>query len=146
MRIIRITFKTILFIIEKLIAEFAILAAILSIVHQGSYIDRAIGGMTTIYNALYGFGHAYIVNIGFRDFMGNLTANVLNALASIAINIQSDPRQVLTAFIITYVAYKIIALLLKVIRKKLLKGEKSYKKSRESDESSGTYKQLYNDN
>lgn len=147
MKTVRVIFKALLLIIEKVIAELAILAAILSIVHQGSYIERILGGMATIFKAIYGFGHAYVINIGFRDFMGNFTANVLGALASIAENIQSDPRRVLVAFIVTYIAYKVIALLLRIIRKKLLRCRKSSCKPTKTNDLRGgrTYNQLYND-
>jgi hypothetical protein len=147
MKTVRAIFKAILFTIEKVIAELAILAAILSIAHEGSYIERILGGMATIFQAIYGFIHAYAINIGFRDFMGNFTASILDALASIATNIQSDPRRVLVAFIATYISYKVIAILLRIIRKKALRCKKSGNKPAGSDDVRGgrTYNQLYND-
>ncbi|MFH1830011.1 MAG: hypothetical protein ABH871_04460 [Pseudomonadota bacterium] len=145
MGMIRCLLKFIFFIVEKVMAELALLAALLSITETGSYVDRVIGGMLDILYAIYGFVHAYVANISFREFMTTLSTGIIKQLAAIGDNIQADPRRALIAIIATYVTYKVIPLLLRLIRKKLLKGKKGDDESQNMGDRSKMVEELYED-
>lgn len=140
MNTIRVFLKFIFFIVEKVMAELALLAALFSVTEQGTYADRIIGGMMDILRAIYGFAHAYIENIGFREFMSELSTGILKQLADIGENVEANPRRAFFALIATYVTYKVIPLLLKLIRKKLLTRGKGVDKSGDNSE---MVKELY---
>ena len=146
---IRCTVKVVVLVVEKVLSELAILAAILSIAEPGSYIDRAVGGMASIFQIVYGFARAYWNDVGVREALAEFGTGTLKALGGVGENIQSDPRMVLIAFIATYAAYKVIAIILGVIRRKLLRRRKEkFEKpgSEPTDRKGGrTFDHLYED-
>ncbi len=134
MNAIRVFLKFVFFVVEKVMAELALLAALFSITEQGTYVDRIAGGMLDILRAIYGFAYAYIKNIGFREFMSALSTGILRQLADIGENVEANPRRAFIALIATYITYKVIPLLLKLIRKKLLRRDKEIGKSGDKSE------------
>ena len=148
MGIIRCTIKTTTFIVEKVVWELAILAAIFSTTEPGTYASRIIGGMEDIVYAIYAFIRAYVLNVSFRDFMENFKTAVVGELGKFADNVEADPRMVLIAFIATFITYKVLSWLLGLFRRRLLcrkpKGEEPRKSHLHGKEKvSKTYEQLY---
>jgi len=146
MSIIRGVLKVIFYVAEIVIAELAIVAAIVSATKTGSYADRILGAMGDIWMSVYEFFHAYAVNATFSSFMTELKSGVMVSLARMSRNLQVDPRKVLLAFIATYATYKIVPLVLKFLRKKVLCRSKSNGSGRESkgqDANRRAYDQLY---
>lgn len=145
MKILVKLFKLLIFIVEKLSSEFALIAALLSLAVQGSYDDRIIGGMQRIFMALYGFGHAIAKDVNFDIFMTGFSASVQNCIATISENIKKDPQSALVGLVVTYISYKLLALVLRLFRKKLLRPRKRDKGPPESrqDGKGRTFGKLY---
>lgn len=113
-------FRGLFFVAQKIISELALLAAILSVVYGGSYWDRAIGGMVTVWQTIYGFTMAYIRNLSLSEVLSALGAGMQQAVESAGANIRANPQKVFYAILITYVSYKLAAYVLYVIRRTLL--------------------------
>lgn len=113
-------FRGLFFVAQKIISELALLAAILSVVYSGSYWDRAVGGMVTVWQTIYGFTMAYIRNISLSEVLSALGTGMQKALESAGANIRANPQKVLYAILITYVSYKLVAYILYIIRRTLL--------------------------
>ena len=137
--------KAVLLVVEKLIWELALIAALLSLAFTGPILDRIIGGMRKILLALYAFGEAYYQNAPLDKFMAGFSTSVQNVISSITLNIKKDPQTVLIAFIATFVFFKIAAAILKLIRKKVLRCscKRSNRSDKDDDKKGKTYDQLY---
>ncbi len=152
MRTIAWLLRAVLIVAEKLFSELALLAAIFSTTHGGSYLDRILGGMYENFSALYGFAHAHVTNMTFANFVVALGDAFEDGLETMQINVQDSPRQVLLAMVATYAAWKVIAYLLRLIRKNVLRGKKGEAGTVKSPGRTGTtgksgggktYEQLY---
>lgn len=148
MIMIRCIFKWTTFVVEKVMWELAILAAIFSTTEPGTYVSRIVGGMADIVYAIYAFIRAYVLNVSFSEFMEHFKASVMGELGKFADNVEADPRMVLMAFIATFITYKVLSWLLGLFRRRLLcrkpKGEKPKKSHLHGGErTSKTYEQLY---
>ncbi|MBT3181765.1 MAG: hypothetical protein HN337_04555 [Deltaproteobacteria bacterium] len=136
--------KAAILVIEKIIWELALIAALLSLAISGPIFDRVIGGMRKILLALFAFGEAYYQNTDIDKFMTGFSISVQNVISLITVNIKKDPQTVLIAFIATFFCYKVASLILKLIRKKVLRcGCKCHGKSNDDDKKGKTYEQLY---
>jgi hypothetical protein len=99
------------------------------------------------FRAIYGFAKAYVTNMKFNDFMRALGDGLEDALESIQINVETSPRKVLLAMLITFVAWKVFAYVLRLIRKKVFKhhtGDTGTVKRPGKKGGGKTYEQLYN--
>ena len=148
MTIIRCIFKWTTFVVEKVMWELAILAAIFSTTEPGTYVSRIVGGMADIVYAIYAFIRAYVLNVSFSDFMEHFKAAMMGEMGKFADNVEANPRMVLIAFIATFITYKVLSWLLGLFRRKLLcrrlKGEEPKKSHLHGGEGAGkTYEQLY---
>jgi len=124
MRTIAWILRAVFLVAEKLFSELALLAAIFSTTQGGSYVDRILGGMYDNFDAIYEFARAYVTNMTFANFIVALGDAFEDGLETLQINVQDSPRQVLLAMVATYAAWKVIAYLLGLIRKNVLKGKK----------------------
>ncbi len=117
----RVLIKFIVFIVEKVIAAFTLVAAFVSVAQQGGLLERMLGSLVALYGTFYGFGVAYAKNEQFRDVWARFTEGFDKALEAAAQNIEKDPHMVLFVFIATIVCFKLAAWILKTFRKGLLK-------------------------
>ena len=147
MRIIAAIIRGVLFVAEKVLWELALLAALFSTTEGGTFFNRAVGGMMDNIRAIYGFAKAYVTHMKFNDFIMALGDGLEDALEAIQINVESSPRKVLLAMFITFVAWKLFAYVLKLIRKKVFKhreGDTGTVKKPGKKGGGKTYEQLYN--
>lgn len=121
----RFLFKVIVYVIEKIISELALLSAVLSVVHGGTYFDRILGGMLSVWRTIYGIVAAYVQNKGLYEVIGALKDGTMKAIDNIGVNIKDNPQKVLLAFVATFIFYKLIAFLLNMFRKVLLNSSSS---------------------
>jgi hypothetical protein len=95
--------------VGKLLSEFAMLAALLSLAEVGRPVERILGATMLILETLAGFGIAVYRNEAFVTVMGKLQAGIDQALQDMTQNIQQDPQPTLVALVLTYAVYKIAA-------------------------------------
>jgi len=138
-------FKAVIFVVEKLTWELALIAALLSLAVGGPIVERIIGGMRKILLALYAFGEAYYLNTEIDKFMYGFSDSVQKTINAITFNIKKDPQTVLIAFVATFVSYKIAAIILKLIRKKVLRCRCKCRDKSNDDKKGKTYEQLYHE-
>ena len=122
--------RLILLVAEKVFSELALLAGLFSSTEGGTYFDRAIGGMLDNFWAIYAFARAFVTNVKFTDFMVGFDAAIDEGLAAVTLNVETNSRMVLAGMFITYITWKVIAYVLKLIRKHVLK-----KRKKDDDES-----------
>ncbi len=148
MGMIRCIFKWTTFVVEKVMWELAILAAIFSTTEPGTYVSRIVGGMEDIVYAIYAFIRAYVLNVSFSEFMEHFKAAMMGEMGKFADNVEADPRMVLIAFIATFITYKVLSWLLGLFRRRLLCRKPKRKEPRKShlhgkENTHKTYEQLY---
>jgi len=147
MRIIAAIIRVVLFVAEKVLWELALLAALFSSTEGGTFFNRALGGMMDNFRAIYGFAKAYVTHMKFNEFIMALGDALEDGLEAVEINVQSSPRKVLLAMFITFVAWKVVAYVLRLIRRKVFKhreGDTGSVKRPGKKGGGKTYEQLYN--
>ena len=139
--------RLILLVAEKVISELALLAALFSSTEGGTYFDRVVGGMLDNFWAIYGFAKAFVTNVKFTEFMTVFDAAIDEGLSLVTLNVQANSRMVLFGMFITYIAWKVVAYVLRLIRKHVLKHRKKDDgetvKRPKKGEASKTYEHLY---
>jgi len=140
-------FKLIILIVEKLSSELAILAAIISTSHAGDIPRKIVSGMLSIYVFVYEFAEAYISDAAFSESYKKFADAFNAAVESAGKNIMANPRDVLLGFVATFLAYKILAVILRMMRKKLLRRcSKDIHSEKNNPAKCGeTYNKLYSD-
>ncbi len=146
MRIIAAIIRVVLFVAEKVLWELALLAALFSTTEGGTFFNRVLGGMMDNFRAIYGFGKAYVTHMKFNDFIMALGDGLEDGLEAVELNVQIAPRKVLLAMLVTFVAWKLVAYVLKLLRKRVFKHRKGDTGTvkRPGGGSGKTYEQLYN--
>lgn len=139
----RILFKVIFIIVEKVLAEVALLSAFISVSWEGGLYERVLGGLISLYRTLHGFGAAYARNDVFTDVWARFTKEFSAALETAAKNLENEPNTVLGAFILTFASYKLAAWMLKLIRKNLLRSRPKVMKPKVRGRKGPAYDQLY---
>lgn len=145
MRIIAGLIRIVFLVAEKVLSELALLAALFSSTEGGTFFDRIVGGMFDNFHAIYGFGKAYVTNMKFSDFIMALGDALEDGLEAVELNVQTSPRKVLLAMLATFVAWKVVAYVLRVLRKKAFKHRKGDGETMKRPGGGGgkTYEQLY---
>lgn len=105
---------------EKGLSEIALPAAVLSATRDGSYLERAVAGVTTTLSVLKNAVEAYAMNEGVRDFVNSLAIESMKAIGRMGENLEQDPRKVLYAALLTYAGCKAIPALSKLVRKRVV--------------------------
>ena len=118
---IRTILKCIVYVVEKFIAELALIAAILSTTVTGNVPERIVGGIMSVINLIIKIVDVYVKNTGVRTVINNFGASALKSIGNIGDNLQKDPRLVLIVFVSVYVLVKLIALCFYFIRRALRK-------------------------
>lgn len=134
--------KLVLFIAEKLSAQLALLAALLSTTVSGTIAERVLGGMALIWRAIAGFVQAYIEDVPLERVLTELDTGLHRGVLALGENLQCDPSEVLAAAGIAFIGYLLLALVLRIIRHHL---PKRHRRDEEPPSSKGghTYEQLY---
>ncbi|MFA5812092.1 MAG: hypothetical protein WC956_07180 [bacterium] len=122
---IRFIVRTLIFIVEKLMNELALIAALLTLGQQGSAHERLIGGSRAIGFVLRDFGLAVYHNTPFSQVMGGMRTGIDNAIDGIVKSIEGDPQTALVAAIGTFFTYKLLPYFLRIMRRALKKGRRS---------------------
>ncbi|MBN1282921.1 MAG: hypothetical protein JXA24_04025 [Proteobacteria bacterium] len=149
MKMMRLSVKSVVFAAEKIFSEFALLAAIFSMMFAGEIGARAWRGMLYNFRVIYAFGRAYALDAPFDEFVAGLKGGVAAAVDRASANIKSDPRDVFLALLAAYIGFKLAAFLLRLMRKRLLckrcPGEGPPKEERRPAGRGRTYEQLYDE-
>ncbi len=134
--------KLVLFIAEKLSAQLALLAALLSTTVSGSIAERVGGGMAVIWRAVAGFVQAYIDDVPLERVLTDLDTGLHRGVLALGENLQRDPSEVLAAAGAAFIGYLLLALVLRIVRHHI---PKRHRRDEEPPSSKGghTYEQLY---
>ncbi len=140
-------FKLIILVVEKLSSELAILAAIISTSHTGDIPRKILSGVFSIYVFIYEFADAYLSDAVFSESYKKFADAFNAAVESAGKNIMENPRGVLLGFVATFFAYKVLAVILRMMRKKLLRrySKDIHSEKNNHDKCGETYNKLYND-
>jgi len=103
---------------ETAVSELALPAAFLSTTHNGGYLSRAFGGLSTTLGVIKSGLEAYLTNDGAKDVLNELGIGVMKGLGSIAQNLYEDPARTLYGVLTTYLACKAIPYVSRTIRKR----------------------------
>ncbi len=122
---IRFIIRMLIFVVEKLVNELALIATLLTLGQQGSAHERLIGGSRTIAFVLRDFGLAVYHNTPFSQVMANMRTGIDNAIDGIVKSIEGDPQTALVAAIGTFFTYKLLPYFLRLARHALKRGPRT---------------------
>jgi hypothetical protein len=112
-------------VVGKLLQEFALIAALLSLAQvETRYIGRIIAATFALLAPLQAFGLALYRNTPFPTVMADLKAGIDAALDGMTQSITQNPQPAFVAFILTYAIYKLAAFFCRMARSAVPKHSK----------------------
>ena len=113
---LRFIYRLFFTIVGKILQELSLIAALLSLAHGGSYVDRLLGAIVTILGTCQQFGVAFYHNTPFPTVIGELKAGIDATMDGMTQSLTQDPQSALVALVISYVILKIAAFLCRLAR------------------------------
>lgn len=116
--------RTLIFIVEKLVDDLALIAALVTLGMFGSAHERLIQGSLAMVHAVRDLALGFYHNIPFSQLMSQLQAGIDQAIGGIAKNVAQDPQTALVAMVGTFFTFKLLPYFLRMARRALKRGKR----------------------
>ncbi len=116
--------RTLLFVLERIVDDLALIAALITLGKYGSAHERLISGSLAMVHAVRDVALGFYHNVPFSQLMTQMRDGISAAIDGIAKNVAQDPQTALVASVGTFLTFKLLPYFLRMARRALKRGKR----------------------